>query len=192
MRERGAEAEAELLKDIAQGSEQALSCLYDRYSRLLYSLIVAILQDPRDAEEVLQEVFLQVWRRAGRYDFDRGSPYRWLVTLARSRSIDRTRSKNFARHRETRNVHERLDDRGDASQTSPLDAVLMLERAEAVRDVLARISPEQHQVMELAYLRGHTQSEIARQLEIPLGTVKSRMRHGLMALRKLAAGDSKP
>ncbi len=192
MRDRSAVAEAELLEEIAHGSERALSRLYDHYSRLLYSLILAILKDPRDAEEVLQEVFLQVWRLAGRYDSRRGSPYKWLVTLARSRSIDRTRSKNFTRHRETQEILDLLDGWSDASQASQLDAVLMLERAEAVREVLARIPPEQHQVMALAYFGGHTQSEIARRLEIPLGTVKSRMRHGLIALRQLAAEDLRP
>lgn len=184
--------EGELLEEIARGSEKALAGLYDRYSGVLYSLILAILKDPRDAEEVLQEVFLQVWRDAGRYDSGRGSAYRWLVNLARSRAIDRTRSKNFARHRETREILDLLDARSDPSQASQLDLVLMLERADAVRDVLARISPEQRRVMELAYFRGHSQSEIARQLEIPLGTVKSRMRHGLIALRQVAAEDLRP
>lgn len=192
MRNRSAGEGEELLEEIAHGSERALSRLYDRYSRILYSLILAILKDPRDAEEVLQEVFLQVWRLARRYDSRRGNVYRWLVNLARSRSIDRTRSKNFARHRETQEILDLLDARSDPSQASQLDVVLMLERADAVREVLARIPPEQRRVMELAYYRGHTQSEIAHRLEIPLGTVKSRMRQGLIALRQVAAEDLRP
>ncbi len=192
MQDRRTAAEAELLKEIAHGSEKALSRLYDRYSRLLYSLILAILKNRQDADEVLQEVFLQVWRRAGRYDSRRGTAYGWLVTLARARSLDRTRSKNVPRHRETQEIVDLLDGWQDTPQASQLDAVLMLERAEAVREVLARIPPEQRQALEFAYFGGHTQSEIARLLEIPLGTVKSRMRHGLIALRQLAAEALKP
>lgn len=192
MQARSTSVEIELLEEIAQGSEKALARLYDRYSRLLYSLILAILKDPRDAEEVLQEVFLQVWKLAARYESRRGSVYRWLVTLARSRAIDSTRSRNFARRREMETTLDRLDREIDFSQTSQLDAVLMLERAEVVREVLARIPPEQQQVMRLAYFLGYTQSEIARKFEIPLGTVKSRMRQGLIALHGLLAQDLKP
>ena len=185
MQARRATAEIELVEEIAGGSEAALARLYDRYARLLFSLILAILKDSRDAEEVLQEVFLQVWRLASRYDAGRGSVYKWLITLARTRSIDRTRSKNYAHHREAGNCDEVAERTGDASQASQLDAVLVLERAEVVRRLLARIPPEQRQVLQLGYFLGHTQSEIARSLDLPLGTVKSRMRLGLIALRGL-------
>lgn len=175
--------ETRLVGEIAGGSEQALGRLYDRYSRVLYSLIVGTLRDPRDAEEVLQEVFLQVWRLADRFDPRRGNVYRWLVTLARSRAIDRLRSKNFTRRRETERSLDLFEPASDPLGPSQLDAVLMLERADVVRKGLGEIPPEQLEVMRLAYFLGHTQSEIARELEIPLGTVKSRMRQGLIALR---------
>lgn len=189
---RRATAETELLEKIARGSEAALARLYDRYSGLLFSLILAILKDSRDAEEVLQEVFLQVWRRADRYDPSRGSAYKWLVTLARTRSIDRTRSKNFARHREARSGDEALDRTADTSRASQLDAVLILERAEVVRGILAKLPPEQQRVLRLGYFLGHTQTEIARTLELPLGTVKSRMRLGLIAMRGLLNKELQP
>ena len=190
---RSAAAEKELLKEIAGGSEAALARLYDRYSRLLFSLILAIVKDSRDAEEVLQEVFLQVWRRAGGYDPGRGGVYKWLITLARTRSIDRTRSKNFARHREAGSGDDTALERArDPKQATQLDAVLILERAEVVRGVLARISPDQRRVLQLGYFLGYSQSEIARTLDLPLGTVKSRMRLGLIALRGLLDEEIQP
>jgi RNA polymerase sigma-70 factor (ECF subfamily) len=158
----------------------------------LYSLIVAILGDSRDAEEVLQELFLQIWKQASRYDRRKGSVYKWLVTLARCRAIDRTRSRNFTQRREMETLREHLDDESSTSQTTQLDAFLMLERAEVVRAVLAKIPATQQQVMHLAYFLGHTQSEIARKLEIPLGTVKTRMRQGLITLRGLLAQELEP
>ncbi len=190
---RSAAAEKELLEEIAGGSEAALARLYDRYSRLLFGLILAIVKDSRDAEEVLQEVFLQVWRRAGGYDPGRGGVYKWLITLARTRSIDRTRSKNFARHREAGSGDDKVLERArDPKQATQLDAVLILERAEVVRGVLARISPDQRRVLQLGYFRGYSQSEIARTLDLPLGTVKSRMRLGLIALRGLLDEELQP
>ena len=192
MQARTSPPEVELLEAIARGSEEALSRLYDRYSRLVYGLIRAILKDSRDAEEVLQEVFLQVWRQAARFDPRKGSVYRWLVTLARSRAIDRTRSRNFTRRRELETALAHPEDQRDSAQTSQLDAVLMIERAGTVRGLLARIPSEQQRVMHLAYFLGHTQSEIARQLAIPLGTVKTRMRQGLMALHGMLTQELKP
>jgi len=189
---RTSSVEVELLEAIARGSEEALSRLYDRYSRLVYGLIRAILKDPRDAEEILQEVFLQIWKDAGRFDRRKGNVYSWLVTLARSRAIDRTRSKNYTRRREMETTLAHPEDQSAASQTSQLDAVLMIERADTVRGLLARIPSEQQKVMRLAYFLGHTQSEIASQLAIPLGTVKTRMRQGLMALHGMLAQELKP
>jgi RNA polymerase sigma-70 factor (ECF subfamily) len=192
----GAALEAGLVKEIAGGSEPALAQLYDRYARVLFSLIVRVLKDARDAEEVLQEVFLQVWKLAGRFDPERGNTYRWLVTLARSRAIDRLRSKNFKTRRAAESSLDMLEttleptEPTEPTEPSQLDAVLMLERADHVRRGLATISPEQLEVMRLAYFLGFTQSEIARELEIPLGTVKSRMRQGLIALRGRLAEES--
>jgi RNA polymerase sigma-70 factor (ECF subfamily) len=177
--------EANLVKQIANGREQALEHLYERYSKLLYSIIVAIVNTPEDAEEVLQEVFLQVWRKASTFDSQRGNVYRWLITLARNRAIDRTRSKNFSQHRELQRPLENPDRAPHPHDRSPLDAVVMLERAEMVRGVMKKISAEQKEVMHLAYFAGYTQSEIAKQLDLPLGTVKTRMRQAMIKLQTL-------
>ena len=191
MRDDGASAEVELLHEIARGSEEGLSRLYDRYSKLVYSLALAILRDPRDAEEALQEVFLQVWKQARRYDSGKSTVYQWLMRLTRSRAIDRTRARNFSRRRDAETTLAPAD--GIASrEASQLDAYLAMERGETVRRLLTRITPAQQQVMHLAYFLGHTQQEIARQLEIPLGTVKTRMRDALRALHGLLAGELRP
>lgn len=189
----GAALEVRLLEQIADGSERALTRLYDRYARILYSLSLRILRDPRDAEEVLQEVFLQVWRLADRFDPTRSNVYRWLVMLVRSRSIDRMRSKNFKGRLAAECSLEMLEAvpaPEETRQPSQLDAVLMLERADGVRKELSGIAPNQLEVMRLAFYRGLTHSEIARELGIPLGTVKSRMRGGLLALRGRLTGGS--
>lgn len=184
MNEDRAGVEADLVARIARGDEDALSRLYDRYARLLFSLILGIVNDQRDAEEVLQDVFLQVWRQARTFDSSRGSAYRWLVTLARSRAIDRLRSKYFALHRREADSEDPEDVHSSARATQ-LDAVVILERSESVRRLLDRIAPEQRAALELGYFQGCSQSEIARRLDLPLGTVKSRMRLGLIALREL-------
>lgn len=187
-----ARLEADLVTEMAAGSEPALRRLYDRFSRILYSLIVGIVRDSRDAEEVLQEVFLQAWKQADRFDASRGNVYRWLVNLARSRAIDRLRSKNFAHRRKVESSLDLLDSARDPTAPSQLNAVMMNERADFVRSGLGRIAPEQLEVMRLSYFLGYTQSEIARRLEIPLGTVKSRMRLGLAALRERLGEGAAP
>lgn len=183
-------SEAALIEQIARGNEDALARLYDLYAGTLFGLVLAILKSRPDAEEVLQEVFLQVWRRADRYEGSRASVYGWLVSMARSRAIDFTRQKNFRRHREALDLTVARGALEDDTQPVPLDSVLIRERAEAVREVLADISPRKRRVMELAYFHGHTQTEIAALLGIPLGTVKSRMRHGLAALQQRILGST--
>ena len=173
----------ELLKAIAAKDETALGSLYDRYRVILFGLLMRILNNREEAEDVLQEVFLQVWRKAADFDQTRGRPFTWLVTLARSRGIDRLR---------TLAARERLAEAG-ARQTSEeiSDAAtdaFKSEQRSLVTDALAQLPDEQKRPIMLAYFDGLTQSEIAIRLGAPLGTVKTRMRTGLMKLRELLAG----
>lgn len=177
-------SDVELLNAIASGDEQALASLYDRYRVILFSLIFRILHSRVEAEDILQEVLLQVWQKAGNFDESRGRPFTWLVTLARSRSIDRLRSLG-ARDRLAIGVaHESSEEVGDAVT----DAILA-ERSKIVRAALQTLPQEQREVLELAYFQGFTQSEIAKQLDTPLGTVKTRMRSGMTRMREML-GDS--
>jgi RNA polymerase sigma-70 factor, ECF subfamily len=173
----------ELLEAIAAKDEAALGRLYDRYRLILFGLLMRILNNREEAEDVLQEVFLQVWRKATDFDQTRGRPFTWLVTLARSRGIDRLR---------TLAARERLAEAG-ARQTSEeiSDAAsdaFKSEQRDLVTDALAQLPDEQKRPIMLAYFDGLTQSEIATRLGTPLGTVKTRMRTGLMRLRELLAG----
>ncbi|HYQ86131.1 MAG TPA: sigma-70 family RNA polymerase sigma factor [Bacteroidota bacterium] len=162
----------------------ALSALYDRYARLIYSLIRSVIKNHEEAEDLLQEVFVQLWERASTYDAARGSVYTWIVTLARNRAIDQVRSKSFQQQNKiAREVGP--DMLYSPMENSPFDLVVAEERSRKMRDALNQIPPEQSQVIHIAYFGGCSQSEIAAQLNIPLGTVKTRMRQGMKKLQQI-------
>ena len=165
---------------MARGSEQAIAALYDRYRLILFGLILRILHSQPEAEDVLQEVFLQVWRRASDFDETRGRPFTWLVTLARSRAIDRLRSLASSDRTVTEAARNATDSISDAS-----DDALKSEQGEIVRRALSELPEEQRRTLVLAYFEGLTQTEIAARLGSPLGTVKTRMRSGMIRLREL-------
>lgn len=169
-----------LVQRIAQGDQAALATLYDQTNRLVYGLILRVLGDTSTAEEVLLDVYTQVWRQAANYDTSRGTPLAWLTTVARSRAIDRLRSGWQDQQRK-----EPLDAVGDAPACSanPEETTVASERQRFVRAALAELSPEQREVIELAYYAGLSHSEIAAKLNQPLGTVKTRTRLGMMKLR---------
>ena len=173
--------QANLIQRVAGGDEQALATLYDETSRLVYGLLLRVLSDPASAEEVLLDVYTQVWRQAATYSTERGAPLAWLTTIARSRAIDRLRSGRIERGR-----------------TEPLDPIMYRgasgedvesewaarETRKAVRVALDRLAPEQREVIELAYFSGMSHSEIAAAKGQPLGTVKTRIRLGMSKLRE--------
>ncbi len=179
-------SDVELLHAVARGDEVALARLYDGYREILFGLLVRILNSREEAEDVLQEVFVQVWKRASDFDEARGRPFTWLVTLARSRAIDRLRSLG-SRQRVVQNAaREIIEETSDA-----IEDAIRAEEAKVVRQALQEIPEEQRRVLELAYFEGLTQSEVARRLEAPLGTVKTRMRSGMIKLRELLGDQFK-
>ncbi len=171
--------EEELVERVAGGDSEALSELYDRFSGMLLGLATKILGNPSDGEEVLQEVFVQVWRQASRYQRSRSSVSTWLVLITRSRSIDRLRSRNV----KLRTAHEahRESPRTHASPEG-VGNVLMEERRKRLARELAELPDEQREVLEMAYYRGMTQREVSEMTDTPLGTVKTRT---LLAMKKL-------
>jgi RNA polymerase sigma-70 factor (ECF subfamily) len=173
--------QAELIRGVAGGDEQALASLYDATSRTVYGLLLRVLSDPSSAEEVLLDVYAQVWRQAASYAPERGRPMAWLTTIARSRAIDRLRR---ARNDQQRSVP--LDEAARAAGGESVEEGVRAGEVRAVvRAALDALAPEQRDVIELAYYGGMSHSEIAAARGLPLGTVKTRTRLGMMRLREM-------
>lgn len=176
---------ADLLSRSAAGDQRAFADFYDRTSRLVYSVILRIVANPADAEEVTLDVYSQVWRSATSYNPERGAPATWLIMAARSRALDRVRSRN------SRDRHEaRLDPSHDAmSQEATADETAWFgQRSRLVRTAIDGLQPEQRQLIELSFFEGLTHSQLAERLNQPLGTVKTRIRLGLNRLRQTLSG----
>lgn len=177
-----------LIASCVRGDEDAFAALYDLYAPRVYGVIRRVLRDPRLSEEVAQEVFVEAWRTAPRYDSARGTVATWFTTMAHHRAVDRVRSEQAARDREIRVAVRDVE--------RPVDVVAEqveagLER-EHVRRALAGLSFLQRQAIELAYDGGYTYREVAQMLDAPLGTVKSRIREGLIELRVRMTDDVAP
>jgi len=180
-----ANSDNEILQAVVRGDEAALASLYDRYHTILFGLLMRILHSRTEAEDVLQEVFVQVWQRASSFDAARGRPFTWLVTLARSRAIDRLRAVR-SRDRTAQAASEEADNAPQMSETiDPFAETHRNEQRETVRAALDQIPEEQRRVILLAYFEGLTQTEIAERLNEPLGTVKTRTRAAMFKLRDL-------
>jgi RNA polymerase sigma factor (sigma-70 family) len=178
-----------LLKRIAKLDQSALSELYDRYARVVYALAFKILESVEEAEEVVLDVFSQVWRTAGSYDDKRGRVDAWLFMLARSRSLDRLRALQRLARAATASVDAAIAQ--SPPQWNPEEHLLISERRAQVLAALAQLPEEQRLVLELAYYKGLTHAEIAAQTGKSLGTVKTRIRLGLSKLRE-ALGSLEP
>ena len=173
-------ADTALLDRIEGGDADALASLYDRHAARILGLTTRILGEAGEAEDVLQEVFLQVWRSPRRFDPSRGAVLTWLLVLARSRAIDRLR----ALRRRGRGREVPIEETPLSSSEPDLEAKVETARAGTViRRALGELPAEQRRALELAYFGGYTQSEIADLTGAPLGTVKTRLRQGLMKLR---------
>jgi RNA polymerase sigma factor (sigma-70 family) len=168
----------ELVEAVAHADEDALGELYDRFGRVAYGLAYKILQDATLAEDAVQEAFLQIWRGAGSYRPERAKASTWLLTFVHRRAVDLVR-------REQRRRTVQLDPLPEPSGSGADEEVVALSRREIVQDALRRLPAEQREAIELAYYGGLTQSELAAQLDQPLGTIKSRMFTGLQRLRVL-------
>src|SRR5262245_49909696 len=175
------EAWAALVTRAAEGDQTALAALYDETSALVYGLALRILQDPYAAEDVTIDVYAQVYRQGSSYDVNRGTPSAWLLTLTRSRAIDRLRQEAQRRERE-----EPLEatTRMPSLTAGPEECSATTELRRLVQRALSLLTPEQRQVIELAYFSGLSHNEIAAKLGQPLGTVKTRIRTGMMLLRE--------
>ena len=171
---------AGLIGRVARGDQAALAALYDKTSSLVYGLALRILRDPFAAEDVTIEVYTQVFRLASNYAWGRGTPSAWLLVLARSRAIDRLRVESQRRERE-RPLEKAAAIPSPAEDPEASSEAMELRRV--VQTALAALAPEQREVIEIAYYSGLSHSQIAAKLGQPIGTVKTRIRTGMMQLR---------
>jgi RNA polymerase sigma-70 factor (ECF subfamily) len=175
-----------LLTQVARGDRDSFARLYDAVAAPVFGLIKRIVRDPAMSEEVTQEVMLEVWKNAPRFDLARGSAVSWILVMAHRRAVDRVRSEQAARDRVARVAPQWQDPPHDPVEESALSQ----DQAGTVRRAMAGLSDPQRQAIELAYYQGLTQSEIAGHLGVPLGTVKTRIRDGLQRLQTLLRTDS--
>ena len=177
------EADAELVRQMRGGDEKAFATFYDRFAPGLFSMIYAILRDQKESEDVLQEAFVQMWKRTGTYDANRSSLFTWAVMISRHKAIDRLRS----RQRQSRLAEEVASEAGALTASAPADradnVLARSDERERVRAALAQLGDDQREAIELAFFAGLTQTQISEKLGTPLGTVKARIRRGLLALR---------
>ena len=181
----GAAADAELVRRMRSKDERALGAFYDRWFPVVHGVVSRMLESPDDVEDVVEEAFWQAWRQAERFEVERGSVQTWLLTIARSRALDRLRARR--RLREEPLVDVGATDADTSVPTAPSDPAADAEHAERsriVRAALADLPAEQREALELGYFGGLSQSEIAEQTGLPLGTIKTRMRLALQKLRE--------
>jgi RNA polymerase sigma-70 factor (ECF subfamily) len=174
------QTDAELFRALKAGEPSALGVIYDRYASLVYRLALRILAHPQEAEDLTQEIFLNFWR-SSTYNPDRGSLSSFLTTLTRSRAIDKLRSRSTSL-KFLQKLNQMM--KTETYTRTPFESAFLSQRSQHVRDALAQLEDKKRQVLEMAYYDGLSQSEIAKQLNIPLGTIKTWGRQALLKLRE--------
>ena len=189
-KERSDQDDLRLLEGIAMGEHDYLSTIYDKYQKLIYSLVLRIVRNEAEAADLVQETFFQVWEKASLFDNERGSFATWLVTLAHNKGINTLRSKRYKKSKLeiTHDIAELTEivQRSTVSDpTTPLDSVIQQDERRVVLAALGEIPEAQRKALYLSYYEGYSQTEIAEILRVPLGTVKTRMRQGMLKLQEL-------
>jgi len=184
------DVDADLGRRMSNGDEDAFAIFYDRFAPGLFSLIYSILRDQKESEDVLQEAFVQMWKRIATYDARRSSLFTWAVMISRHKAIDRLRSRQRQSRLNEAVASETNAVPASASAGRADDALARRDEGERVRAALAQLSEGQRQAIDLAFFGGLTQTQISERLGAPLGTVKARIRRGLLALREVLGGFS--
>ena len=180
----------DLFTRIARQDREALAAFYDRYSRPLYATALKILRDPTEAEDVVHDVFISIWEKAGDFDRARGTPVAWIMTLVRTRAIDRIRTRRRRGEIIEQASDSDLPQAQSVDQVDAADQAAWQDQAAQVREALTTLPADQREALQLAFFGGLTQVEIAERLQAPLGTIKARIRRGLVRLRDLVAPAS--
>jgi len=181
--EERAGVDALLLRRMAAGDNAALSELYDRFSRPLYATALRIVNDPSDAQDIIQDAFVALWEKASIFETERGTAFSWAVTLVRNRAIDRLRSRRRRARLLEGSTPAELGYREDTDGPAADDSAALNDDARSVRAAVDALPADQQRALKLAFFSGLTQEEIAAKLQEPLGTVKARIRRGLHKLR---------
>ena len=176
--------EIALLRRVAQGDRRGFEELYDRFSRVLFSTAYRVLNNQEATEDVLQDVFVQIWEKAPLYDPSRGKPMTWAITLTRNKAIDRLRS-TVRRNRLGDELETEAQSQDQFDDRSSFDALATEDRGKLVREAIEKLSEDQREAIELAFFSSLTQLEISERLNVPLGTIKARIRRGMLRLRDL-------
>lgn len=172
-------SEPELIALLKRGEESAYGYLYDHYAATLYGVILQVVPQQEVAEDVLQEVFVKIYRNIDQYEASKGRLYTWMLHIARNTAIDTIRSKEFKKSRKIRELKESVNANAAKKSVTPYVDHLGLDK------VLSALNEDQQKIIDLAYFKGYTQEEISKELQLPLGTVKTRVRNALIQLRKL-------
>lgn len=180
----GAAADIRLLERVVARDQAALAELYDRHCRLLFTLILRILRDRAEAEDVLQEVFVRVWDRADGYDASLGAPAAWLARISRNRAIDRLRARAVRADLTVPTTEPALPLPDMTPSGDPEGLAVTGEQRRAIQSALAALPDNQRELIESAFFEGYTQSELAERFDLPLGTVKTRIRTGMQTLKR--------
>lgn len=176
--------DVDLIRRIGMGDRESFSTFFHRYSGLIYSTAFRVLNNATDAEDVAQEVLFMIWEKSPMYDAARGKPITWIVTMTRNKAVDKLRSLQ-RRFRLQDEVEREAKSDDLVHDMRPVDELDAMEKGKIVRSAVMKLSKEQREVIEMAYFGGLTQQEIATRLEEPLGTVKARIRRGMLRLKKM-------
>jgi len=172
-----------LLKKMSERDSSALSELYDLHSKYFYTIIYYILRDEAEAEDVLQEVFLQIWEKVDSYDESLGNPLAWITRITRNKAIDRLRSKGFKKRSNEIDLERVFNFSSDSASENPEKVTTTNQEQAEIVQALRTLNQNQRDLIEFAYFQGYSQSELAEHFKIPLGTVKTRMRTAMLSLR---------
>ncbi len=168
--------ERQLIEGLHEADRATFSSLYDQYAAALYGIILKIVKDEETAEDILQESFIKIWENGSAYNPDKGTLFTWMLNICRNAAIDKTRSAHFRRQSTKRNIDQKITDNLDWSYTPKTEHI-------GVKSVVTKLDEKYQEIIDLVYFQGFTQQEVHEHLNIPLGTVKSRLRIGLRELR---------
>ncbi|MCB0726577.1 MAG: sigma-70 family RNA polymerase sigma factor [Ignavibacteria bacterium] len=172
-----------LIKRISQKDETAFSQFYDIHHRYIYTIIFNILRDQAESEDLLQEIFIQIWNKVDSYDETLGNPLAWITRMTRNKSIDRLRSKGYKKRSAEIDMDKFFDLSGEPGADDPDAGIILSQEQSEVSKAIKSLKQNQRELIVLSYFRGFSQSELAEHFDIPLGTVKTRMRAAMMILR---------